>query len=143
MSNEGKKVRAHYCGTLDDGTKFDSSYDRGEPIAFTCGAHQMIAGFDQAVAGMAQGEKKSVHIPAAEAYGERREDLIMRFPADQVPNREDLSVGDQLYLSSPEGRPVPATVTAIDDAFVTLDANHQLAGCDLNFDIELVEIEEK
>ena len=69
MSNEGKNVKAHYRGTLDDGTQFDSSYDRGEPIAFTCGAGQMIAGFDAAVKDMAVGEKKTVHIPAADAYG--------------------------------------------------------------------------
>ena len=86
MSNEGKKVRAHYRGTLDDGTQFDSSYDRGEPLEFTCCAHQMIPGFDAAVKDMEVGEKKTVHIPCAEAYGERREDLIMFFPAAQVPN---------------------------------------------------------
>lgn len=73
MSNEGKKVRAHYRGTLDDGTQFDCSYDRGEPIEFVAGAGQMIKGFDAAVLDMAVGEKKTVHIPAAEAYGERSE----------------------------------------------------------------------
>ena len=86
MSNEGKRVRAHYRGTLDDGTQFDSSYDRGEPLEFTCCAHQMIPGFDAAVKDMEVGEKKTVHIPCAEAYGERREDLVMFFPAAQVPN---------------------------------------------------------
>lgn len=143
MSNDGKKVRAHYRGTLDDDTQFDSSYDRGEPIAFTCGAHQMIAGFDAAVRDMEVGEKKTVHIPAAEAYGERRDDLVLTYPAEQVPNIEDIHAGDKLYLSGPGGQPVPVTVVSVDPATgVTLDANHELAGQDLNFDIELVSIEE-
>ncbi|MCH3943430.1 MAG: peptidylprolyl isomerase [Atopobiaceae bacterium] len=139
MSNEGKKVKAHYRGTLDDGTQFDSSYDRGEPIEFTCGAGQMIAGFDDAVRGMAVGERKTVHLEPAEAYGERREDLVVRFPIDQVPNPEQLSVGDKVMLSGPMGQPIPATVAAIDAEAVTVDANHDLAGKALNFEIELVE----
>ena len=140
MSNEGKKVRAHYRGTLDDGTQFDSSYDRGEPIAFTCGAHQMIAGFDAAVIDMEVGEKRTVHIPAADAYGERRDDLVLRFPAAQVPNIDEIKVGDKLFLTTPAGQPVPVTVIEVDAEGVTLDTNHELAGKDLNFDIELVEV---
>lgn len=140
MSNEGKKVRVHYRGTLDDGTQFDCSYDRGEPIEFVCGAHQMIAGFDAAVVDMALGEKKTVHIPAADAYGERRDDLVLHFPAAQVPNIEQVSVGDKLFLSGPGGQPVPVSVLSVDDEGIVFDANHELAGKDLNFDIELVEI---
>ncbi|MCI7731306.1 peptidylprolyl isomerase [Enorma burkinafasonensis] len=140
MSNEGKKVRAHYRGTLDDGTQFDCSYDRGEPIEFTCGAHQMIAGFDAAVIDMEVGEKRTVHIPAADAYGERRGDLVLRFPAAQVPNIDEIKVGDKLFLTTPAGQPVPVTVIEVDAEGVTLDANHELAGKDLNFDIELVEV---
>lgn len=140
MSNEGKKVRAHYRGTLDDGTQFDCSYDRGEPIEFTCGAHQMIAGFDAAVIDMEVGEKRTVHIPAADAYGERRDDLVLRFPAAQVPNIDEIKVGDKLFLTTPAGQPVPVTVIEVDAEGVTLDANHELAGKDLNFDIELVEV---
>lgn len=140
MSNEGKKVKVHYTGTLDDGTKFDSSVDRGEPIEFTCDAGQMIPGFDAAVKDMAQGETKNVHIPAAEAYGERREDLVLHFPADQVPNIEQIHVGDRLFLSGPGGQPVPVTVIEVDAEGVRLDANHEMAGKDLNFDIELVEV---
>ena len=140
MSNEGKKVRAHYRGTLDDGTQFDCSYDRGEPIEFTCGAHQMIAGFDAAVIDMEVGEKRAVHIPAADAYGERRDDLVLRFPAAQVPNIDEIKVGDKLFLTTPAGQPVPVTVIEVDAEGVTLDANHELAGKDLNFDIELVEV---
>lgn len=142
MSNEGKKVRAHYRGTLDDGTQFDSSYDRGEPIEFICGAHQMIPGFDAAVIDMAVGEKKTVHIPAADAYGEHRDDLILQFPAAQVPNIEQIKQGDKLFLSGPGGMPVPVVVLNVDAEGVLLDANHELAGKDLNFDIELVEVVE-
>lgn len=141
MSNNGKNVKAHYRGTLDDGTQFDSSYDRGEPIAFTCGAGQMIAGFDAAVMDMQVGEKKSVHIPAVQAYGERRDDLLMNFPAEQVPNMEQIKVGDKLFLQAPNGMPIPVTVVDVDASGVVLDANHELAGQDLNFDIELVEVE--
>ena len=142
MSNKGKKVKAHYRGTLDDGTQFDSSYDRGEPLAFTCGAGQMIAGFDAAVVDMQVGEKKTVHIPAKQAYGERRMDMILHFPAAQVPNIDQIHVGDHLYLTTAQGRPVPVTVIGVNPEGVTLDANHELAGKDLNFDIELVEVEE-
>ena len=141
MSNQGKKVKCHYRGTLDDGTQFDSSYDRGEPLAFTCGAGQMIAGFDAAVVDMQVGEKKTVHIPAKQAYGERRTDMIFRFPAAQVPNIERIHVGDRLYLTAANGQPVPVKVINVNVEGVTVDANHELAGKDLNFDIELVEVE--
>ena len=129
MSNQGKKVKTHYRGTLDDGTQFDSSYDRGEPLEFTCGAGQMIKGFDAAVVDMQVGEKKTVHIPAADAYGERNPEMVITFPAEQVPNIEQI------------GMPVPAVVIDVTPEAVTLDANHELAGKDLNFDIELVEVE--
>lgn len=142
MSNTGKKLRVHYRGTLDDGTQFDSSYDRGETLEFVCGAGQMIAGFDAAVVDMQEGEKKIVRIPAAEAYGERRDDLILTFPANQVPNIEQINAGDKLFLQAPSGQPVPATVIKVDETGVVLDANHELAGKDLTFDIELVEVAE-
>ena len=139
MSNSGKKVKTHYRGTLDDGTQFDSSYDRGEPIEFTCGAGQMIPGFDAAVVDMALGEKKSVHIPAKDAYGEYNEQAVQKIPADQVPNADQLPVGQTVYFNSPYG-PMPATVVSVTIDEVVLDMNHELAGKDLNFDIELVEV---
>ena len=142
MSNTGKKLRVHYRGTLDDGTQFDSSYDRGETLEFVCGAGQMIAGFDAAVVDIQEGEKKTVRIPAAEAYGERRDDLILTFPANQVPNIEQINAGDKLFLQAPSGQPVPATVIKVEETGVVLDANHELAGKDLTFDIELVEVAE-
>ena len=106
MSNQGKTVKAHYRGTLDDGTQFDSSYDRGEPIEFVAGAGQMIKGFDVAVLDMEVGEKKTVHIPAAEAYGERSEDMILFFPAAEVPDFDKIQVGMKLFLQGPGGMPV-------------------------------------
>ena len=139
MSNEGKKVKCHYRGTLDDGTQFDSSYDRGEPLAFTCGAGQMIPGFDAAVKEMQVGEKKTVRLEPAEAYGERREDLVVPFPRTQVPNAEEMHVGDTVYLSGRGGMPIKAVIIGIDEQFVTIDANHELAGKPLTFEIELVE----
>ena len=110
MSNQGKKVKTHYRGTLDDGTQFDSSYDRGEPLEFTCGAGQMIKGFDAAVVDMQVGEKKTVHIPAADAYGEHNPEMVITFPAEQVPNIEQIEKGMKLFLSTPSGMPVPAVV---------------------------------
>lgn len=138
--NKGKKVKVHYRGTLDDGTQFDSSYDRGEPLEFTCGAGEMIHGFDAAVATMKVGEKKTVHIPAKDAYGERRSDLILHYPAAQVPNIDEIHTGDRLYLTSAQGQPVPVKVLDVDSKGVTLDANHELAGQDLTFEIELLEV---
>lgn len=130
MSNDGKKVKVHYVGTLDDGTKFDSSRDRGEPLAFTCMAGQMIKGFDAAVREMEVGEVRDVHIPAAEAYGERHDELVQSLP-----------VGARVMLVAPNGRPMPATVVAADGGRVTFDMNHEMAGKDLNFNIELLEAE--
>ena len=142
MSNEGKKVRAHYRGTLDDGTQFDSSYDRGEPLEFTCGAGQMIAGFDAAVRDMRPGEKKTVHLEPSEAYGERRDDLVIEVPRENAAGMEGLKVGDKVALRGPGGQPVPVTVTRVTPGKIVVDANHELAGKPLNFEIELVSVEE-
>ena len=141
MSNKGKKVKVHYTGTLDDGTKFDSSLDRGEPLEFTCMAGQMIPGFDAAVELMEQGETKTVHIPAADAYGERNEELVQRIPLDQIPNGNELPVGQTVYMQSGDGRIFPVFVQSIEIGVATFDMNHELAGKDLNFEITLVEIE--
>ena len=140
MSNKDKTVKVHYVGTLDDGSKFDSSLDRGEPIEFVCGAGQMIPGFDAAVETMTQGETKNVHIPAAEAYGERDENLLQTIPLSQIPNADQLPVGEMIYLNGPGGQPVPVFVVEKTDDHVIFDMNHQLAGNDLNFEITLVEV---
>ena len=142
MSNEGKKVKVHYVGTLDDGTKFDSSRDRNEPLAFTCMAGQMIPGFDEAVKDMTVGQIADVHIPAAEAYGERHEEAVQPVPVAQLPGSETLVAGQQVTLGTPEGYPVMATVVSNDGTTVVFDTNHPMAGKDLNFNIELLEVVE-
>ena len=142
MSNGGKKVKVHYVGTLDDGTKFDSSRDRNEPLAFTCMAGQMIAGFDNAVKDMNVGDVIDVHIPAAEAYGERREEAIQSIPVAQLPGSEKLVSGQQVTLGTPNGYPIRATVVENDGTTITFDTNHSMAGKDLNFNIELLEVED-
>lgn len=140
MSNEGKRVRAHYTGTFDDGTVFDSSISRGEPLEFVCMAGQMIPGFDNAVKDMEVGEVKKVHLPASEAYGERDEQLVQSVPTAQVPGAEDLPVGQTIYLQGPSGQPIPAQVVSVTEETVTFDLNHEMAGKDLNFEIKLVEV---
>lgn len=142
MSNEGKQVKVHYVGTLDDGTKFDSSRDRGEPLAFTCMAGQMIAGFDAAVREMEVGQVVNVRLEPAEAYGERREDLVQSAPVDAMPGAERLSAGDRVMLAGPGGQPFPATVVSVEDGVITFDLNHEMAGKALNFEIELLEVSE-
>lgn len=137
MSNEGKKVKTHYIGTLDDGTKFDSSFDRGEPLEFTCMAGQMIKGFDAAVKDMAVGETKTVHIPPAEAYGEYDPELVQKIPVSQVQGAEQLQDGQRFFLSGPMGQPIAAELK---DGIIIADLNHELAGKALNFEITLVEV---
>lgn len=139
MIEEGKKVKIHYTGTLDDGTKFDSSAGR-DPLEFEMGAGMVIPGFEKGVADMDVGEKKSIHIPAEEAYGERREDLVMQFERSQLPDGLEPQVGMGLQMQGPQGQPVPVTVTEVADDNITIDANHQLAGQNLNFELELVEV---
>ena len=128
MSNEGKRVRAHYTGTFDDGTVFDSSVERGEPLEFVCMAGQMIPGFDAAVKEMEVGETKNVHLPASEAYGEHDEQLVQTIPTAQIPGAEDLPVGQRIYLQGPGGQPIPALVVEVTDETVTFDLNHEMAG---------------
>ena len=137
----GKKVRAHYRGTFNDGTQFDSSYDRGEPLEFICGAGQMIKGFDAAVANMTVGEIVNVHLSPAEAYGEADPNAIFTVEIARLPGAETLTAGQRVYLQDNYGRPVPVTVAAKDDETITFDANHEMAGKELNFTIELVSVE--
>ena len=139
MSNEGKQVKVHYVGTLDDGTKFDSSRDRGEPLAFTCMAGQMIPGFDAAVRDMAVGETRTIRLEPEDAYGPRRMDMVQTIPIAQLPGSERLSIGQRVMLRSMTGQPIQATVTDKNDMAITLDMNHEMAGKALTFEIELLE----
>ena len=138
--NVGKTCRTHYRGTFNDGTQFDSSYDRGEPLEFICGAGQMIKGFDAAVADMEVGQIIDVHLMPEEAYGMADPNAIFTLEIAQLPGSEDLSVGQQVYLSNQYGQPFPVKVTAKDEKNITFDANHEMAGKELNFRIELVEV---
>ena len=138
--NVGKVCRTHYRGTFNDGTQFDSSYDRGEPLEFICGAGQMIRGFDAAVADMEVGQIIDIHLMPEEAYGMADPNAIFTMEIAQLPGSEDLTVGQQVYLSNQFGQPFPVKVTAKDEKNITFDANHEMAGKELNFKIELVEV---
>jgi peptidylprolyl isomerase len=135
----GKTVRIHYTGTLSDGSTFDSSSGR-EPLEFTVGSGQIISGLDRAIEGMAVGERKTVEVPAAEAYGPRNPDGVQSVPRDQVPDHIPLDPGTQLQVQTGDGRTLPVTVTEVTEEVVVLDANHPLAGRDLTFEVELVEV---
>lgn len=139
VASKGDAVKVHYTGRLEDGTVFDSSANR-EPLQFILGDGNMIKGFDAAVDGMQIGEEKSVTIPCLEAYGEKREDMMLDIPMEQVPPHIKPEVGMELSLQNQAGQPVPVMVTYVDDVKIILDANHPLAGKDLIFDITLVEI---
>lgn len=135
----GCKVKVHYTGTLKDGTIFDSSLER-EPLAFTVGAGQMIAGFDQGVVGMIEGEEKTIVIPAEMAYGEIREDLIFSVPIGHMPEDYVPTAGDQLAVTSSDGNPFSVTVKEVHEDTVILDGNHSLAGKELTFSVTMVEV---
>jgi peptidylprolyl isomerase len=135
----GDKVKVHYTGRLEDGTQFDSSAGRA-PLEFEVGAGMMIKGFDAAVNGMAVGEKVTANIPAAEAYGPENPELIIDVPRTNLPPDLDPQVGQQLGMSQPNGQQVPVKIKEVHEEKVVIDANHDLAGKDLIFDIELVEI---
>ncbi len=141
MSNakSGDTVKIHYTGTLDDGSEFDSSTGR-EPLEFSLGSGQVIAGFDNAVDGMSVGESKTVTIPPGEAYGDRNEQMIQEVPKTALPDDMKPEVGMQLQSKSPDGHVMNLTVTGVEDDSITVDGNHPLAGQALTFAIELVEI---
>jgi peptidylprolyl isomerase len=138
-AKKGDKVKVHYKGTLNSGEQFDSSEGRA-PLEFTVGAGQMIAGFDAAIPGMIVGEKKTITIAPADAYGEKRDDAIIEFPASNIPSGMELVPGMKLQLRNSAGNPVNVIVTEVKDEVIILDANHELAGKELIFYIELVEI---
>jgi peptidylprolyl isomerase len=138
-AKNGDTVKVHYTGTLEDGSKFDSSAGR-DPLEFTIGEGKLLKPFESAVMGLSPGESIRVNIPAEEAYGQRRDELVGQVSRDQLPDDLSPEVGMQLQLQPPQGQPVVMTVIEMDDERITLDGNHQLAGQDLNFDIELVEI---
>ncbi|MCY7290976.1 MAG: peptidylprolyl isomerase, partial [Ferruginibacter sp.] len=133
----GDVVKVHYTGKLANGEQFDSSIGR-EPLEFTVGAGQMIAGFDAALPGMKVGDKKTINISAKDGYGETDETAIIEFPKENVPADMKLEIGQQLTLSNEQGQPFPVVIKEVKEDVVILDANHFLAGKELVFDIELV-----
>jgi len=139
QAKKGDTVNVHYTGKLEDGTVFDSSVDR-EPMQFTISEGRILPGFEKGVIGMKPGDTKTVNIPADKAYGPHRKDLVLVVDKSKIPSHLKPEVGQQLKLNQPDGRAVPIRVTDIAQSKVTLDANHPLAGKDLTFEIELVEI---
>lgn len=136
----GEKVRVHYAGTFDDGVEFDNSHKHGEILEFVVGGGHMIVGFDKAVAEMEVGEKRTVHLEPAEAYGEHRADFVEQVPCDLIPNWEELPIGEPVVLTAQNGQQIQVTCAKVEDGYVYLDHNHFLAGKPLNFEIELVEV---
>ncbi len=141
-TNVGKTLRVHYQGTFNDGTQFDSSYDRGEPLEFVCGMGMMIMGFDKACAEMKVGDIVNVHLMPEEAYGERDPQAVMTLNIADLPGSENLQVGQGVYLTNMYGQQFPVTVTDRTEENITFDANHSMAGKELNFKIEMVSIED-
>lgn len=139
QAKSGDTVKVHYTGTLQDGTPFDSSAGR-TPLEFTLGEGNVIPGFDEAVVGMSPGDTKTVTVASDQAYGPRQENAVQEFPRSMVPETIELETGMRLQAADPTGQPLMLTVVAISDETVTLDANHPLAGEDLTFELELVEI---
>ncbi len=142
-ANQGDSVQVHYKGTLNDGTQFDSSYDRGEPIAFTVGGGQMIEGFDKAVFGMTVGEVKNITLTPDEAYGDSDPAALTTLDKSTFPEGFEFNSGDRIPLLGPNGSHFIGTITEIRDTDITVDMNHPMAGKDLNFEIELVDLEKQ
>jgi FKBP-type peptidyl-prolyl cis-trans isomerase 2 len=139
QAKNGDKVKVHYHGKLRSGETFDSSQGR-EPLEFTLGSGQVIKGFDEGVTGMQVGDKKTVEIPVQDAYGAKNEDMLIEFPKNQFPPDLNPEVGMQLMMNNGEGQQFPVNIVEVKEDSVVLDANHPLAGQDLIFDLELVEI---
>jgi len=139
-AESGDTVKVHYTGTLEDGTVFDTSVER-EPLEFTLGQGQLIPGFEQAVIGMKIGDLKTINIPADQAYGPYRDDLILVIERDQLPEDLDPEVGQQLQMIQADGSSITVIIIEISETTATIDANHPLAGKDLTFEIELIEIQ--
>ncbi len=139
QAQQGDTVKVHYTGKLDDGTVFDSSAT-GDPLEFTIGSGNIIPGFEKAVVGMSPGDSKTEVISVDEAYGHHREEMVLVVDRTQMPSDLEPEVGQQLQIQQPSGQTIPVIITDISESEVTLDANHPLAGEDLTFDIQLVEI---
>ena len=139
QAKTGDTVQVHYKGTFEDGTVFDSS-EGGDPLRFTIGEEQVIRGFEDAIVGMAVGDRKREVISADRAYGTHEEDLVFSVGRDQLPDGTSVEVGDTLRIGFADGQTAAVQVAEIGDDTLTLDANHPLAGKTLIFDLQLVDI---
>jgi len=139
QANQGNRVKVHYQGLLNDGTIFDSSYD-SDPLEFTIGNGEIIPGFEDAIVGMQEGDKKNVAVASEQAYGDYKEERKIEIERSQLPEDITPEVGMVLQMDTPNNRTLYVTVVDIGEEALTLDANHPLAGKDLNFEIELLEI---
>lgn len=139
QAKPGATVSIHYTGTLEDGSTFDSSQGR-DPLSFTMGEGQIIPGLEAALDGMAEGEQKTVTIPADQAYGPHHSDAIQQVPREAVPDHIPLDLGTQLQVQTPDGRTLPVVITEVSETEITLDANHPLAGKDLTFAVEVITV---
>jgi len=143
-AKKGDNVKVHYIGKLDNGTVFDASRERGEPLEFMIGDEEIIPGFSLGIEGMEPGQEKTIRVMPDEAYGPHVKDLVSKIPKDNMPEDLKLEVGQQLEISSKdEMESVYVTVTHLDDDHITVDGNHPLAGKELTFDIELMEISDQ
>jgi len=139
-TKSGDSIKIHYTGTFDDGTVFDSSMS-GDPIAITIGNGEVIPSFEKALEGMTIGEKKSIHIPAADAYGEYHPEYVQEFDRSEINADGELKVGTEINAKTPEGHSFVLIVTAVNGDKITVDGNHPMAGKDLNFELELMAID--
>ena len=136
----GSKVSLHYRGTFDDGTEFDSSHKRGQPMLCEVGSGQLISGFDSALGGMTAGETKNISLSPDEAYGERNPDAVQKVPRTAFPDGFELKEGATVYGQTAQGQEMMAKIDSFDDDSATLDFNHPMAGKNLNFEISVIEI---
>ena len=139
-TNVGKRVKVHYRGTFDNGSQFDASYDRNQPLEFICGTGQMIKGFDRAVAEMKVGDVIDVHLEPEDAYGMPNPNMVITVKRATVQGLDGIEAGDKVMLADELGRPFDALVTEMDEENITFDCNHEMAGKALNFSIEMLEI---
>jgi peptidylprolyl isomerase len=139
QAKHGDTVRVHYRGKLRDGSVFDASFDR-EPLQFTIGEGELLPGFEEAVVGMNPGELKTTELPAETAFGPYREDMLLVIDKSQLPEDVEPKVGESVPIPRPDGPPIDITVADVTESEVTVDANHPLAGEDLTFDIQLIDI---
>jgi peptidylprolyl isomerase len=139
QAKNGDTVLVHYVGSFPDGEVFDCSTGK-DPLQFVLGAGSVIAGFDSGVLGMSVGDSKTIEIPAEDAYGPRRKEMVFRVGTEQLPPGMEVQVGQRLRMGQPDGRDINVLVTALTDDSITLDANHPMAGKDLVFELHLVEI---